>query len=195
MASVTFSFNAEDLTAQRVAQRQAAAAVTAISNETKTAIRSLIVQSIREGIPPYDAARRIREMVGMTTRQALAAANFRSSLVDSGLTTGRVDMLMDRYIARKIRERSINISRTESMSALNRGIAESWVQARNEGLLTTKQVAEIITTPDDVTCPICEPLDGVQVPIDAFSEMPPFHSMCRCTIAIVDVAPVAPVQP
>lgn len=125
-------------------------------------------------------------MVGMTTRQALAATNFRAALVNSGLTAGRIELQMERYIAKKIRERSINIARTEIMTALNRGVAQSWVQARKAGILTTTQVAEIIITPDDRLCPICEPLDGVQVPIDAFSEHPPFHNMCRCTIGVVD---------
>lgn len=184
--AVAFRFDAEDLAAQRVAERQAARAVTEITRETKRAIRTLIVESIRDGIPPREAALRIRAMVGMTTRQALAASNFRAALVENGLTAGRVDSMVERYVAKKIRERSVNIARSEIMGALVRGQAESWVQAREAGLLTRKQVAEIIITPDDRLCPICEPLDGVQVPIDAFSEMPPFHNMCRCTIGIVD---------
>lgn len=187
MASVGFHFKAEDLAAQRVAASQAAKAVTEVTLETQRAIRMLIVESIRDGIPPYEAARRIRGMVGMTTRQAAAAVNFRRGLVDLGLTSARVELQMERYIAKKIRERSVNIARTEIMTALNRGVAQSWVQARNEGLLTTKQVAEIIITPDDRLCPICEPLDGVQVPIDAFSEHPPYHNMCRCTIGISNI--------
>ena len=186
MASIAFRFDAQDLDAQRVAERQAARAVTEITRETKRAIRTLIVESIRDGIPPREAAQRIRDMVGMTTRQALAAANFRAALVENGLTAARVDSMVARFIAKKIRERSINIARTEIMTALNRGVAQSWVQARKAKLLTRRQVAEIIVTPDDRLCPICEPLDGVQVPIDAFSEHPPFHNMCRCTIGVVD---------
>jgi len=186
MASVSFRFDGENLDAQRVAARQAASAVTEITLETKRAIRTLIVESIRDGVPPREAAMRIRDMVGLTKRQALAATNFRTALVENGLTAGRVDTLTQRYIAKKIRERATTIARSESMGALNRGVAESWVQARKEGLLTTTQVAEIIVTDDSHLCPICEPLDGVQVPIDAFSQMPPFHAMCRCTIGIVD---------
>lgn len=186
MATIAFRFDAKNPAAQRVAEREAAAAVTEITLETKRAIRTLIVQSIRDGIPPYEAARRIRAMVGMTTRQALAADNFRASLVDLGLTESRIELQMARYIAKKIRERSINIARTEVMNALVRGTAESWVQARKAKLLTRKQVAEIIVTDDSRLCSICEPLDGVQVPIDDFSSHPPFHSMCRCAIGIVD---------
>lgn len=104
---------------------KAANAVTEITQETKRAIRTLIVESIRDGIPPREAAHRIRSMVGMTKRQALAAANFRVALVDSGLTAGRVDAAVERYIAKKIRERSVNIARTEIMSGLVRGQAES----------------------------------------------------------------------
>jgi len=188
MASVAFRFDAENVDAQRVAERQAANAVTDITLETKRAIRTLIVESIRDGIPPREAALRIRDMIGLTKRQALAAANFRTALVENGLAPGRVDSMVERYIAKKIRERATNIARSESMGALNRGVAESWMQAREAGLLAREQVAEIIVTDDSHLCPICEPLDGVQVPIDAFSEMPPFHAMCRCTIGIVDAS-------
>ncbi len=60
------------------------------------------------------------------------------------------------------------------------------MQARQEKVISSRQVAEIITTDDDRRCLVCEPLDGVQVPIDDFSSHPSFHSSCRCTIGIVD---------
>jgi len=141
---------------------------------------------LRDGVPPYEVARRVTQMVGMTTRQIQAAENYRATLVDLGLSPAKVKKSMARYIKKKIRQRANNIARTEVMTALNRGVARSWVQARKEGYLTTKQVAEIIVTPDDRVCPVCEPLDGVQVPIDDFSAHPSFHSSCRCTVGIVD---------
>ena len=138
----------------------------------------------------------IRPMVGMTTRQAMAAMNFRESLINSGLTLGRVDTLVARFVRRKIRERAINIARTETLSALNRGVQESWRQARRQGLLTKTAAKTWITTADERLCPICAPLEGQVVGFDepfqtSVGELlhPPAHPQCRCAMGLVDADP------
>jgi SPP1 gp7 family putative phage head morphogenesis protein len=165
--------------------------VAEVTAETRRAIRAIVLRSIREGIPPYDAARLIHSLIGLTERQAQAAANYRASLIDQGLTIARVNTLVDRYVAKKVRERAESIARTEILSALNEGAQESWRQARAEGLLGKGSDKEWIVTPDERLCPYCEPLDGVRVPLDekfrtGLGEVsgPPLHPQCRCTIAV-----------
>ena len=196
MPETPFQFDGTHRTAEAAAARQAAALVTHVSAGTVAALRALIARSIREGIPPYEAARMIRSMVGMTTRQAMAAMNFRESLINSGLTLGRVDTLVARFVKRKIRERAINIARTETLSALNRGVQESWRQARREGLLTKTAAKTWITTLDERLCPICAPLEGQIVGFDqsfqtSVGELlhPPAHPQCRCAMGIVEAGP------
>lgn len=198
MPETPFRFDATNEAAQRVAGRQAAAMVTNVSAETEAALRALVVRSIREGIPPFDAARMIESMVGMTTPQAMAAMNFRENLINSGLTLERVNTLTDRYIAKKIRERARNIARTETLSALNRGTLESWRQAKREGLLSKDAQKEWIVTLDELLCPICAPLDGQTVLVSKpFQTVvgermnPPAHPSCRCTAGIAALAPGA----
>lgn len=188
-ATPAFRFDGENKAAQAAAKRQAARMVTNVSDETKAAIRDLITRSIREGIPPYDAARSIRSMVGMTSRQAQAAMNYRTSLLNSGLTLERVNTLVDRYTEKKIRERADMIARTEIMDALNDGALEAWGQAQDDGLLGDSATKEVLVV-DDGACVqnICPPLEGVKIPLDQPFETsagdfmaPPFHPHCRCT--------------
>ena len=191
MSSPAFRFDGLNPEAQRAAERQAAAMVTNVAEETRAAIRALIARSIREGIPVYDAARVIRGMVGMTTQQAIAAAGYRVDLINSGLSLERVNALVDRYVEKKIRERAESIARFEIMDALNTGSLESWRQAREEGLLGDGATKTAIVTPDERLCPVCAAVDGQTVPLDkpfqtmngAFM-MPPFHVRCRCTAAV-----------
>jgi hypothetical protein len=104
-SDASFRFDGTNPHAQRAAAQKAADMVTRITTETRQAIRSLIVRSIKDGIPVYDAARAIRSMVGMNGPQAQAAMNYRAELIDSGLTIDRVNDLVDRYAEKKIRAR------------------------------------------------------------------------------------------
>lgn len=188
--SPAFRFSGKNATAQRAASRRAARLVTNVAAETRAAIRSLITRSISEGIPPYDAARMIRPMVGMTTQQAQAAMNYRQGLIDLGLDIQKVNTLTDRYVEKKIRQRAETIARTEIMDSLNEGTRESYRQAQAEGLLGAGAQKEWITTPDELTCPTCGPMDGVKVPLeedfatpDGPLDGPIAHPNCRCAVA------------
>jgi len=88
-------------------------------------------------------------------------------------------------------ERAELIARTETIRASNAGQQLAWEQATEEGLLTGNESQEWITTPDDRLCPICEPMDGVTVPLgESFDvagdriEGPPAHPNCRCTVGL-----------
>ncbi len=83
------------------------------------------------------------------------------------------------------------IARTEVMRASNEGQLEAWDQATDAGLLTGNEQKEWIVTPDDRLCPICEPMDGVTVPLDDDFDVdgdkvdaPPAHPNCRCTVGL-----------
>src|SRR5437867_3637332 len=145
---VRFAFDGRNEAAQRAAKHEAANLVTNITRETRRALHALIVRSFRDGIPSRDAARMIRDMVGLNEPQAAAAANYRKELVDSGLPQGRVDALTERYVAKKIRERAETIARTEVMQALNAGTRASWAAAQKEGLLGPRAKKEWIGRPD-----------------------------------------------
>lgn len=83
------------------------------------------------------------------------------------------------------------IARTEVMRASNQGQLEAWEQATDAGLLTGDETKEWITTPDDRLCPVCEPLDGVNVAMNEDFDVdgekvegPPAHPNCRCTVGL-----------
>lgn len=170
----------------RLAAKQAARMVTDITNETEAALRAIIATAIRQGIPPYDAAKLIKGLVGLTSAQGQAAINYREKLIDSGLSIDKVDAEVEQYSADLLDQRAETITRTEVMDALNEGQDEAWQQAQDEGLLTEDATKEWITTDDDVLCPECEAMDGQSVPIgDDFEDGgPPLHPRCRCTTGI-----------
>ena len=183
---INFRFDADTPEALAHAAKFAAKRIDKISKETAANIRNLIARAIDEGIPPYDAARAIRPLIGLTSPQGQAALKFRLQLINNGLSLEKVNEKVDRYAEKLLNSRADMIARTEIMDALNSGQNESWIQAQSEGYLSANATKEWIVTPDDLLCPECEPMDGKTVRIDQEfpNGDPPLHPSCRCTIAI-----------
>jgi SPP1 gp7 family putative phage head morphogenesis protein len=184
--SVGHSLTGANVEAQRAAKKSAAAMVTHISTETRQALRALVARGIRDGIPPLDLGRLARSMIGMNVQQTHAAMNYRESLINLGHVPSKVDALVDKFVAKKIRERALVIARTETMAALNAGQVQNWNEAKKAGLLGEGAMVEWITTADEETCPVCAPMDGTRVPLGQPFGVPgpPAHPRCRCTIAL-----------
>ncbi len=189
----SYRFDGKNEAAQKAAEDQAAALIKNISAETEAGVRALIVRSIADGIPVYDAARLIEGMVGLDERRAGALMNYREGLINEGLDFGKVNTLTDRYSEKLLRQRGETIARTEVMGALNAGALESAAQAQAAGLLSKEAVKEWIATAD--CCDDCDDLDGEQVPLDEDfpddgGDGPPLHPNCRCSVAVTDAGEV-----
>jgi len=187
-AVIDFHFDGKNLAAQAAAQQHGLVRMAGIAKETKKALRLAIVRAINEGIPPYEAARAIANIVGLASSDAQAVMNYRESLINAGTGVDRADLLAARLSRRKLKGRAVAIARTETMLALNKGAVISWRQAQKKGLIGRLAKKEWIVTPDDRLCPICAPLDGAQTEINRTFDgglEPPAHTLCRCTVGII----------
>lgn len=201
--SVQFAFDTRDEAAQKAAADHAAALITNISDETRAGVRALVVRSIRDGIPPLDAAKLIRSQIGMNAPQALAAANYRDELTQQGLSSDRIDRAMEFYAAKKVRDRADTIARTEVLGALNAGAQASWQQAMRRGLMGRGARKIFITTPDEILCKQCAPMNKQSQPINKpfvtpsgkHIMYPPVHPRCRCTMGDPSMVPRIPTLP
>jgi hypothetical protein len=163
--------------------------VVQVTDQTRAALRLTILRMFKDKIDPRKGAKMIRDMVGMTEKQALAALKFRSGLEASGLSAAKVDRLFGKFAAKQIKRRSFNIARTETMTVLNDGQQIAWERgiAKRE-IDTVALVKEWIVSGESLKpCPICESMTGQQVEIQQrfSSPGPPAHPSCRCTVALV----------
>jgi len=175
------------------AERYAADRVVQINAATRAGIRAAVVKSFAEKITPYRTARLIRSMIGLTDRGVTAVFNYRQSLIGKDFGPSKVEALVAKYAAKKIRERAMAISRTEILGAINRGQLEEWRSAIKSEEMSDRSQKEWMSTEDDRVCFICEPMDGIVVPMEEPFETsvgeldgPPAHTQCRCAIAIAD---------
>lgn len=182
------------------AELYAAELVTGVSAGTKAAVRAAITEAFMLGISPADTARLIQSQVGLTSLQAEAVRNLRKRMLDSpgkvikagktriripksGATNDLIARRQKQYADRLLKQRAVNIARTETVKAANEGQRQLWLQAQKEGLLDKDAQKEWLTTPNP--CPICEPLAGETAPIDqAYPSgylQPPAHPGCKCS--------------
>lgn len=186
---ITVRFDSTNAKAQAAALKFAGALIDGLTDETLANLRQLIARVIREGMNPYEAARAIQALIGLTAAQGQAALTYRTQLINQGLTLDRVNVLVDRYAAKLLQVRARTIARTEIMDALNTGQALAWRQAQAAGYLDASARKEWITVPVHC-CDACSAMDGQTVSITAdFPDGdPPLHPNCRCTIGLAAMA-------
>ncbi len=171
----------------------AAELVKEISEETKLALRHLIADAYERNYTVDRIARRIRNMVGLTEREAVAVENYWAKIAADGtLTDKQVDRLTDKYSKKLLNWRAERIARHETNAASNRALMDSWRIARDEGYIAPDAVRVWTAAPESPrTCEICLSLDGKEATLDGtFTsqygefEGPPAHVACRCSMSI-----------
>jgi hypothetical protein len=174
-----------------VAQREAAELISNISKEQKAAYRTMLVNATRAGTSVDDIARDLRRSIGLTKRQTVTLSRYTASLDD--LAPRARATLTDRMRARMIRSRAETIARTEAARFSNSAQQDVWQRGQEAGVISDNAMRVWITTPDELLCPICEPMEGQEAATDAkFSstysgeafDAPPAHPRCRCTTGL-----------
>ena len=187
----SFGFDAKNKNAQTLAERFSSERIRQLNKETKIAVQLIIKQAIHEGTSPREAAKLIREIVGLNRPQALALKRYVRDLSPS-LSPSAKQKAGIRYKQKMIRRRAVTIARTEVIDSLTAGMELSWGQAQQQGLLGANAQKEWMTTPVGA-CRICQALDGQTVPLNKTFisntvgglQRPTAHPNCRCGIAPV----------
>jgi hypothetical protein len=169
-----------------------------ITEESRKAVRAIINRAFVEGMHPYESAKYIRQIVGLTERQGLAVDNLRKLLIKQGASANVIEKQLKSYTKRLLVYRSKNISRTETITAANRGQQSLWVQTADKGLISRVTARRRwITTPDDRLCQWCKSLNGQLVGLEEefgtasiggksyTSLTPTLHPSCRCALGLV----------
>lgn len=201
-------FDGTNPEALHFAQAQAGELITNVSDETIASVRSLIVNSFKEGAPPALTARQIRNLIDLTEQHAQAVSalqtelesaeggelftrmdgRFRVRVPEGGADSEFIERRVGQYRERLRSYRARNIARTETIKAANEGQRQLWTQAQERGLLPTDVQKVWIGTPDGRMCPECATLDGETARVDdSFStgiQRPPQHPSCRCAIGL-----------
>lgn len=178
-------FDIRDPNFQRMVHDRGAQAITDIDTETRSAVQLIVADAYNSGLHPREFASHIAELVGLTTRQALAVSNQRASMLEGGMTPELAVKHADAYAARLLKQRAMTIARTETIAAANLGRVAAYQQAQRNGFLPKDSSwLEWMSVQDDPN-EICFELDGERWPVDAPGPIPPIHPNCRCVLVPV----------
>ena len=191
---IGISFNLTNPRAVQWARTNSSRLITEVAESVKDSVRAVISDGFTSGIAPRESARLIRDIVGLTDRQAMAVINYRFDLLEAGRSADDVSRLAERYGKQLLNGRALTIARTETIASSTNGQQELWRQAVDKGLLDPdKTWRSWITTPDDRLCEFCEPMDGQTVGLEepftsgdgATVMVPPLHPQCLTGDAVI----------
>lgn len=181
-------FDVIDQGAVTWAGSRAGGLVVEIGAETRRTIQTLTSEALAGARDTRSTARLLRDVIGLTNRQAEAVSRFEARLRDQGAEN--VEARVQRYAEAQRRLRAATIARTEIQTASHQGQRALWQAGVEQGQLDPSRTLRVwIVTPDDrLDTEICEPLDGVTAGLnEAFPGGymdPPSHPNCRCTVGL-----------
>jgi hypothetical protein len=138
--------------------------ITGIANQTVQAIRQIVQAGYTEGFAPQVQARIIRDVIGLTPRQATARLNYAASLQELNVLPERQVELIALYTQRLRTQRANSIARQETFTATMSGRFELWGEQFARGALQVHRTwLRWVVVDDDRLCPYCRPMDGKRV--------------------------------
>lgn len=134
---------------------------------------------------------------GKPAGPAFSVLNHRAELEGLGQTAAEAQDAAESYRESLVRHRAQMFGGDQAYSAAQSGQGESWMQAREKGLLSPEARRYWVTRDDARVCPTCSPMHGqkrdlAEAFVSAFdgeSYMRPGdpHDGCRCAVLIVNV--------
>jgi hypothetical protein len=144
-------------------QQYAGEQITLISQNTRLAVRTILREGFSEGTSVQRLAGELKQHLGLTRPQLRSLRNLEARLQARGLSAREVERQL--AIARRvaIRQRALNVARTEALAAASAGQQLLWERAEAQGLFAPDTARRSwLTARDEKVCPICGPMDGQQ---------------------------------
>jgi len=178
---------------RRFTQQSVGSLITSIDPTNRRAIRDIALRAVQRGDAPRDAAKLIRNTVGLRPDQAASIDKFKQNLIGQGVTGARQDKLVENFSRRKIRERSTLIANTEMSKVTSQAQLSMADQMAEQGIVQRDQLfKQWITTPGTPE-DSCDDADGQVVRLDELFDVgefgahtaSPAHPGCICEIAFL----------
>lgn len=160
--------------------------VLGISESEAETIRYLLRRAYLGEISMLELKKAIKQVVGLTEREARWWMNRRQALLEAGLSPEEIEREMRDFAERLLEARAKRIARTELSHAFNEGAIRKIRKIEQAGYITNPRKASV-SAGDERVCGICimnESEGWIKLEADFPSghSRPPFHPNCRCSL-------------
>ena len=164
LGKTDFNLNVQDTATQKFIGKQVDKTIDGIIEESKNAVNEIIKRKRIDKLTPDMELQRIKNIIGLNSRQALAVDNYFLSLLEKGTKINAALRMAKEYGGKLLNDRGNIIAQTELMRALNKGYVDFVNAAIKEGIIKEDDyLKEWWTSRDERVCKYCGPLHGVRV--------------------------------
>lgn len=164
--------------AAALALKRAGMMVTGIDAEKQQTISLMIARSITESWTQRELYNRLKQVVGLSPRQAEAVQRLRASLTAKKMPPSKVERQVSAYARRLIRQRAKIIATHERKMALEQAKVDGWQYQQQSGELSPLMRRKTVAKKG--CCPLCKTKNGAVHHLNDVTDIPPFHPQCRC---------------
>ena len=178
--------------------------VTRLSEESKAALAMIILHGQAQRLNPFEIAKQVRPVIGLTQRQAEANVNYREKiyrqLIENGMSVSkaaeRADKAALKYAGKQHHYRAETIVNTELAFAYNRGAHMGVNQAIANGFMGRCEMVWS-TAGTNRVCSRCMALKDTVVghTDESGVTLPPLHPRCRCAIMYREIEAPRVIKP
>jgi hypothetical protein len=186
-------FTVDNPYAVNSAAQHSARLVVEINQGTRDAISDIVRDGFTRHRTVQEIGRDVRARVGLHSKDTQAVGNYYNDLLEANVNPALREKLVADYSGKLLRNRGLAIARTETAFALGAGKLASWLNARDNGFVTSYSRKRWFTKFDETTCDVCGPLHNVTVGLDepfpgGFMHEPA-HPHCQCSVNLITLAP------
>jgi hypothetical protein len=145
--------------------------ITDAKKSTQELIQQQVARSMNEALTPRQVAAEIKGTIGLGTRLTAAYQNYVRGMQGKDIPAANQQAYAAKKMDDLLQYRAMMIARTETRLATNQGQLAVWRQAADQSLID-RGTARKVWIVDGAPCEICEPMDGVAVPLDEFWTLP-----------------------
>lgn len=169
------------------------AEVERLTVSTRAGVARVLAESARQGWSADVTARRLKPLLGLNARQAGQALRYQVGLINRGVPLRMIDRRVAAFADRQMAKRASVIADQAARRAAHMGEVLTWQTGQEQGVIRTTAQRRWVTEDDDAVCPICVPMDGVEVGLEELfltsvgAVLVPneVHLVCRCDTVLV----------
>lgn len=186
-----FKYDPTSKEIQRAINKRARELSSQLVRESKKGFRQAVRGLFREGAGKFRTAAELKNMIGLTRKEAQAVINARAKMLEDGVKVSKIDKRSDQLIQKYRRQRAARISRTSGVDIANKGQDLALRQAIKVGDVEKEDI-ERVWIISSGACEICAPMSGQVRDVDkpfitgegVEVDGPTVHQNCYCSVAV-----------